>query len=106
MPFKSFGNWSALLCGESSRMIHSSWSCGKSWYATIRFKLLKKLTNMNDKLCTKCDLNNDISTSNLYYYEFKNNIDTLKQIHQAGYSNKLLKELNKQLNLLSYNKKS
>ncbi len=38
-------------------------------------------------------------------YEFKNNIDTLKQIHQAGYSNKLLKELNKQLNLLSYNKK-
>ena len=37
--------------------------------------------------------------------EFKNNIDALKQIHQAGYSNKLLKELNKQLNLLSYNKK-
>ena len=38
-------------------------------------------------------------------YEIKNNIDALKQIHQAGYSNKLLKELNKQLNLLSYNKK-
>jgi hypothetical protein len=38
-------------------------------------------------------------------YEFKNNIDSLKQIHQAGYNNKILKELNKQLNLLSYNKK-
>jgi hypothetical protein len=35
----------------------------------------------------------------------KNNINNLKEIHQSGYNNKIVKELNKQINLLSYNKK-
>ena len=38
-------------------------------------------------------------------YEIKQNIDNLKKIHETGYNNKILKELNKQINLLSYNKK-
>jgi hypothetical protein len=37
--------------------------------------------------------------------EIRNNINNLKQIHLSGYNNKILKELNKQINLLSYNKK-